>query len=222
MRKPCQARGCGLPTSSQFARYCALHKARLRRQGDAEQRGICKKDIKPYVAMVRARIAKNSVNAAWSELDARWEALVRYSSSVLGASETGRAMSRHERQASQQIVALASSVEPRAVVETVLAIVIMLEMDPPVFRTDRAFRTQLVRRVLGLSPRRGHLRFSPGVGKMKRHYRELPPRTIAVLGQWLAETLGSPGLKLARLEMAERARAAETRQSFQNAVAEIE
>ena len=186
-------------------------------QAGSEQRD----EINPYVAMVGARIAKNPTSIVWAQLEDRWATLVRHSEGILNEHKNGRANSRFERGAAQQIVDLTAAVEPRSIVEATLAIVMMLELEPRLFRSDKGFRTQLVRRVVGLSPNRGQLRFSAKAGKMKRSYQEQSPRVIAILGQWIAETLGATGLTLARLEKADRERATRERQEFQHAVAEL-
>jgi hypothetical protein len=95
-----------------------------------------------------------------------------------------------ERIAAREVVKLAEHVEPREVVETVLAMFLLEQDQPRRFRSDPAFRTQLVRRTRGLSEVNAGTWYDAATGKTKRAYKELAPRANAVLGQWLAELFG--------------------------------
>jgi hypothetical protein len=115
-------------------------------------------------------------------------------------------MPRHERIAAQELQKLFDAVVPRVIVETTLALFIMQELQPRRFKSDRAFRTQLVRRVRGLTDLNAGSWFDHRSGKTKRAYKELTPRAASVLGQWLAHAFGGVGLHLAGLEQTEAER----------------
>ncbi|WP_244627304.1 hypothetical protein [Microvirga tunisiensis] len=112
-------------------------------------------------------------------------------------------MPRHERIAAKEVVKLYDAVPPREIVQTILALFMMQELQPLRFKSDKAFRTQLVRRVRGLTDLNVGSWFDHQTSKTKRAYRELSPRAASVLGQWLAEAFGGAGLHLARLEQVE-------------------
>jgi hypothetical protein len=90
----------------------------------------------------------------------------------------------------------------------------MQELQPRRFRSDRAFRTQLVRRVRGLTDLNAGSWFDHQTGKTKRAYKELSPRAAAVMSQWLADAFGGVGLHLTRLEQNE----ADKKQQEQQAI----
>jgi hypothetical protein len=142
---------------------------------------------------VRARIKKNEHSPAWVALDDRWRAIVDRAQQIEAAYFAGRPGQRDERQAAHEVVKLGRDVPSRAVVETVCAVVMMLEMEPARFRTDSGFRTQLVRRVRALTDMNFGEHYNHKTGKVKRVYRDLPPRATAILGQWLADALGGAG-----------------------------
>jgi hypothetical protein len=200
MTRLCRVSGCCVPASSRYSIYCPVHKARQRRHGAVDQTGITKGDLKPYLRLVQARIEKNSDSPLWTQLDARWSALADHARSLL---DYRGAMPRHERIAAKEVLKLADAVPPRQVVETTLALFIMRELQPRRFRSDRAFRTQLVRRVRGLTDLNAGCWFDNQTGKTKRAYKELTPRASMVMGQWFADALGGAGLHLARLEQTE-------------------
>ncbi|WP_245898218.1 hypothetical protein [Phreatobacter cathodiphilus] len=81
-----------------------------------------------------------------------------------------------------------------------MAMFMMLEMEPRRFRTDEAFSHQLVRRVRGLTETNAGRWFDHRSGKVKRAYRDLPPRTARIMASILAKALGGGGLTLAKLE----------------------
>jgi hypothetical protein len=206
--RQCQFSGCDRAASSSYARYCDHHRARLRRNGDPSQTSITKKDLKPYAELVVDRIAANAANPIWTKMDARWEALVSSAEARVGAYQAGTASPRQNIQAATEIGRVAANVEPRQVVVTVAAMYLMQSLDQSRFRSDRAFDTQLVRRVRGLTAANSTAYVDPKTGRTRRAYHELPPRAAAVMSDWLRQTLGVLGMRLAALEQAER-RAAE-------------
>jgi hypothetical protein len=217
----CRVPGCGQPAASRFAAYCSVHKARMRRHGAVDQQGVSKADLAPYLKRVRARINKNEYSPVWTTLDARWRAVEDHAEQLLAAYYAGRPGPRDERQAAHEVRKLAADVEARAVVETALAVVMMMEMEPRRFRTDAAFRSQLVRRVRALTDVNFGERYDHHTGRVKRVYRDLAPRASAILGQWLVETLGSAGLHVARLERKEMEEKAQEREAFHTALREL-
>lgn len=200
----CQAAGCDRPASSSYSRYCQHHRSRMRRNGDPGQRGITKADLRPYLGMVRARMANNPDSPAWSLMAARWAALVADARGRIANYESGFASPRQNIMAAAEIVRLANEVEPMAVVETVAAMVLMQALAPERFKSDRAFDVQLVRRVRGLTESNAPAYFDPGSGKQRRRYRELSPRSALVMADWLRMALGVLGQRLARLEEEEQ------------------
>lgn len=78
----CRAPGCGKP-ATRYGHYCTTHKSRWRRHGDVAQQGVTKEALRPYVALVRARIAKNAGNPTWAACDARWLAIVDHARGIL-------------------------------------------------------------------------------------------------------------------------------------------
>jgi hypothetical protein len=165
-----------------------------------EQRGITGRDLVSSLKRVRARIEKNSENPAWERLDDRWRALVGHAQEVIARFESGRAGASYERRAAVEVVSVAQSAEARHVVEVVLAMFVLLELEPRRFADDAGFRFQLVRRVRALGDVSAGQFYDHKAGKVRRAYRELTPRAVTVIGQWLAEALGAAGVHLAGLE----------------------
>jgi hypothetical protein len=211
MTRLCRVSGCCSPTSSRYSIYCSTHKARLRRHGAVDQEGITKGDLKPFLRLVQARIEKNQESPLWTQLEARLAALADHARSLLAYRG---AMPRHERIAAQELQKLTDAVAPREIVETALALFMMNELEPRRFKTDRAFRTQLVRRVRGLTDLNAGSWYDHHTGKTKRAYKELTPRASMVMGQWLADAFGGVGLHLAKLEQSE----ADKKQKEQQAI----
>ena len=98
MSRPCRVYGCA-GHASRFGLYCPAHKSALRRHGHPEQDAITKAELKPYVAQVRRRVARNAENATWSHCEARWRAIVDLARGIIAEAERGQAGNRHERSA---------------------------------------------------------------------------------------------------------------------------
>ena len=193
----CRAYGCNTEITS-YSRYCSSHKTRIRRHGGATQVGVTRSELKPYIDDVAARISRNPTNAAWGSLDRRWLALADYAQGVIDRAQ-GRVGVRWYRLAAQEVVALRKQADARAVVEVVLAMYLLQIQRSKRFESDAAFRAQLIRRVRGLAPVNQWVGKDPATGRRKTAQRDLPPKVVAVLGDWLTETLGPGGVFLARM-----------------------
>lgn len=202
--RQCHAPGCGEPTSSKFSHHCQTHKARLRRHGAVDQEGVTKAHLKPYDRIVRERIAANAANPAWGKLEARWEALDVHAKAILAAYHNGRPSFSYQVAAANEVTRLAVLVQPREVLVTTAAMVLMLSQEERRFRSDRAFRIQVARRVLGLTDANATTYRDWRSGKERRVYRELGPRTTETLGMWLIEAMGVAGTHIARREREDR------------------
>lgn len=203
MIRPCRAPGCTASTT-RYGHFCPAHKSNLRRHGHPEQTAVTKAELKPFVALVRKRIEKNAENATWAHSEARWLAVAEHARGIVAHAQRGLPSNRHERVAAQQVAALADRVSPRDVIETTFAVFLLQDHDPRRFRSDDAFRAQLVRRVRGLSE--GNVAEWKGSsdGRAKRAQRDIPPKSVAIIGQWIAEAVGGVGVHLARLEQRDR------------------
>jgi len=205
-QRMCQAPGCGGPIASSFAAYCRPHQARLRRHGAVDQTVVTKAQLKPYVAMVKARIAGTPDNQAWATLDSRWPALLDHARGLIGDGEGGPSDTGHELMAARELVKLAYTVEARDVLEVVGALLMMSIMDPLQFKSDAALWIQLARRVRGLADPDVVESWDHRRQRVRRRARELSPKAARCLGHWLATAFGAVGPGLAKAEQAERAR----------------
>src|SRR5262245_26943577 len=221
MNRTCRAPGCWAPAASRFAAYCGPHRAALRRHGAVDQKAVTKAQVKPYLKLVKKRISKNPENVAWVTLDERWRALVDHAQGILAYFAKGKAGSRFERVAAQEVVKLAREVKPREVVEVVAAMVMMQIMEPRQFRSDDAFWIQLARGVRSLTDMHIGERWDNNRGRVRRCYRELTPKAAVIMGHWLATTLGVGGQHLARIEEAERDKKAKESRELHEALSKL-
>lgn len=212
--RTCRAPGCGARTT-RYGAFCQTHRSRSRRHGHPEQEGITKADLTQYLKLVRARIERNQQSPLWAECEARWNAVLEHARRVLAAFQRGQAGYRCERIAAQEVVKLAENVAPSMVTQTTFAMFILQDYQPRRFRSDQAFRFQLVRRVRGLTELNAGSWYNHRTGKTHKAYRELPPRAVVVFGRWVADALGGVGLHLARLERQQE----EARQQQANSLA---
>lgn len=221
MSRTCRFPGCWSPAASSFAAYCTSHRTSFRRHGAPDQRAITKTILKPYLKSVRARIAKNPDNVAWVTLDNRWRALADHARAIVSDYHKGRAGSRFERAAAFEVLKLSDDIAPRVVVEVTVAMVMMRELEPRQFRSDRAFWMQVARRVRGITDLNFGERWDNARGRVRRCYRDLTPRASVILGHWLVETLGVGGQHLARLQQAEWEQKAKERQELHEALSNL-
>ncbi|MGH1574139.1 hypothetical protein ACRAWG_30260 [Methylobacterium sp. P31] len=131
--------------------------------------------------------------------------MVEHARRVLAAFERGQAGYRHERIAAREVVKLADKVTATEAVETTFALLLLEDDQPRRFRSDRAFRMQLARRLRGLTDLNVGTWYNHRTDKVHRAYRELTPRASLTLASWVLEALGAVGATLIKLEHEEQA-----------------
>lgn len=217
----CKAPGCSSLASTKFGRYCRPHVAQLRRHGAIGQTGITKAALKVYRQIVEARLEKNKDKPLLTRLEARWGALITYAESVREEARS-KPMARYRREAAIEMLRIGKNVRPREVIETVLAMYVMQDQEPRRFKNDPAFKTQMVRRVRGLTRLNADSWTDAKTGKSKLVYRDLSQRTITIMSNWIAEALGPAGVMFARLERKDHEKKQEALLAFRDTLGSME
>lgn len=198
MKALCTVPGCDR-TATGYGRLCNAHKSRKRRHGHPQQETITSANVKPYRRTIRDWIdAKENAESIWKQLEERWVTVVTWAEDTERLPKTGRAFHRPTVTAAIEVLKVARNVEPQVVIETVAAMVYMLEDDPRQFRNDDSFRRQLVRRTRGLTDVNAGSWYDHGSCKVKRVYRELSPKVAKAMAQVLIDGLGVVGLMISR------------------------
>ncbi|MBA3596222.1 MAG: hypothetical protein H0W40_02435 [Methylibium sp.] len=202
MRRQCSVSSCRQQATG-FSTHCDAHKQTLRRHGHAEQKGVTVHELRPYQERIRERRAKNPGNPTWALLERRWEALTAHAEATMARYAAGTPAITHERQTAEQLLTLRDSTSKDAVIDTVLALFAMNAHRPTRFQSDKAFRFQVARRVRGLAIANAGLSRDAKSGRLKRTYRDTPPRAMECLAASLESAFGVAGLRLAELDMRE-------------------
>jgi hypothetical protein len=197
MTKRCAALHCAEPVAG-YSTLCESHKRTLRRHGHALQKGITALELKPFQDRITARRAKNPANPTWGLLRGRWEALTAHAKATLDA--YGSPAISYERQTAEQLGVLRTTVPVDAVIDAALAMFLLWEQSPHRFMTDKAFNFQLARRVRGLAEANSGSHYSASEGRIKRTYKDTPPRVLDCLAESLKVAFGVAGMRLAELE----------------------
>lgn len=178
-------------------------------------------ELKPFRDRISARRAKNPGNPAWSLLQARWEALTAHAEATLDASAMGVPTVSYERQTAEQLVSLRDTVPAVAVIDVALAMFAMGEHRPARFKSDKAFGFQLSRRVRGLAEVNAGSHWNAKDGRMKRTYRDVPPRVLECLAGSLKAAFGVAGMRLAELDKKDAEGIQAERQQLHDALKEM-
>ncbi len=221
MTKYCKAPNCNDSTGG-FSTLCDPHKQTQRRHGEADQTGVTVHQLRPYVARVMARQAKNSSNESWALLRHRWAAVTDRAQQAIAKAKSGVAYVRHDLHAAQQLCQLGETVPANDVVCTALGMYLYREDQPYRFKSDRAFNFQLWRRMRGLSPSNAGTYWDAKTKRNRKVYKDLPPRVVEALAEALIDAFGVAGLMLARKEEAERQQADETAKRLTSALEALE
>lgn len=147
--------------------------------------------------------------------------LVGVCKGTLAVFESGAPGNRWDVEAAGEIVRVAGGTTAKAAWETAVAVVMMHEVEPQRFASERSYRTQLGRRVrqLVLANRVSYV--SKGGGTPKVVYRDPSPRGAVMTGDLLAATFGVAGVWLAGQDRAEADAKAAERAAFYTALTEV-
>lgn len=194
--KSCFVNGCEEPVTG-YSTLCDRHKRTKRRHGHPEQAGVTVEDLKPYRKRVKARMEKNVDSPAWGLLRERW-------GRVLGMAQgqQGEVGFSHQRKAIGELAKL-REVEPDVVAEAVLAMYLLQEEQPRVFKSDTAFDFQLARRIRGLTDSNAGVYWDQNKQRTKKVYRDVPPKVTLAMSEYLKAAFGVAALYVAQLEQEE-------------------
>jgi len=193
----CRVPGCPAK-AARYGGHCNAHKSHARRHGEATQDGLTVADLKLWRTEAAAVMAQNAGSEAWPLLDERWLATIDECRAFIAATEAGKTFNSQQLKARWEVVRLAGEVTGRTVFETVMALYLIQEQNPRRFVSDRAFRFQLVRRCRGLTTVNAGEYYDHETRKVKRVYREMPPRATEVFAGIIVGTFGGAALALAR------------------------
>jgi hypothetical protein len=202
MTMRCTALNCAEPISG-YSTLCESHKRTLRRHGHALQTGVTAHELKPFQDRITVRRGKNPLNPTWELLRSRWEGLTTHAKATLDTYAKGSPTISYERQTAEQLGTLQSTVPVDVVIDTALAMFLLWEQSPHRFMSDKAFNFQLARRVRGLAEAHTGSHYSIKEGRIKRTYRDTPPRVLDCLAESLKVAFGVAGMRLAELEKKE-------------------
>lgn len=199
MTTECTVTGCHAPPSG-YSPLCERHKKALRRHGHAQQEGVLVHELAPFKARIVARRNRNPGSPVWDILEQRWEAVKVNAERVLRGAASGKPHNSDDLKAAHHIAQLGKTAAPGAVVDTALAMFLMLEDSPQRFRSDKAFAYQLARRVHALTDMHAGTYWDEERNKVKRVYRDMTPATIERLSEPLRAAFGVAGVYLAELD----------------------
>ena len=220
MTKRCAALHCAEPVAG-YSTLCESHKRTLRRHGHALQKGITVLELKPFQDRIAARRAKNPANPTWDLLRGRWEALAGHAKATLDAYAHGSPAISYERQTAEQLGTLRTTVPVEVVIDTALAMFLLWEQSPHRFMSDKAFNFQLARRVRGLAEANSTSRYNAKEGRIKRTYKDTPPRVLDCLAESLKVAFGVAGMRLAELERLDEQKLADKKLELSAALKEL-
>lgn len=106
-------------------------------------------------------------------------------------------------------------------INTALAMFLLWEQSPSRFMSDKAFNFQLARRVRGLAEANAGSHWSAKEGRIKRTYKDTPPRALECLAESLKVAFGVAGMRLAELEKKEAEGLKAERQQLNDALKEM-
>lgn len=216
---PCEVAGCAaLRGPRTYSPYCQAHRLTQTRHGHPLQSPVRVHELLPFRATARALRKRNPDSAVWSVLHERWEALLGHARGLLEARDSGKTFHAPTAQAAEMLRRVAERVEFAIVCEWQLAVLLFEAENQARFKSDRALRFALVRRLRLLAPVNVGTYWDHKRQRVTGVYRDAPPKAVDILGGWLVEVFGLAGRLLAEQE---RRRAQLSREEQQRLVAAV-
>lgn len=178
---------CNNVASGRFGSLCAQHSQRKRRHGDARQDSIRATEIKPYVERVHKIVERDTTGKIVAGLTKLVEILKDHCTGITSDYDHGRPMIGHKVQAAKEMLTVFRDFGPVQVGSVVAGMYLFMDEEPRRFASDRGFTFELVRRFRSMSDANIGFYGNEDSGKVKRAYKEIPPRTIGQLGYTLVE-----------------------------------
>lgn len=190
---------CGRPTAG-YHKHCHKHHSANKRHGDPLQTAIRSTDLNPYIRHLNRWIAKHPEGEK-----IKATIIKAWASFVLDCRGERAAMTRGfawKVEALEAVIKLdGDGVEHEKAAMTATALAYMAADDPRRFRSDRAVRFQMARRVRNLTTTHRAQAWCHSDGRRKYWYRPLTPKASDYLGQRLLETVGRYGVAIHSREM---------------------
>ncbi len=205
-----------------YSTKCSAHKRAHVRHGHPLQAAISVHQLRPYVARVVARQQRNSASEVWPALDQRWAGLVEGAGQMLARYGNGEPSYMPDVKAAHHVRSLSGAVVPAVVVQTILAMYLLQDDQPRLFRDDRAFDFQMVRRVRLLAPSAAGSYFDHRTGRSKKVYKDVPSRVTEILAASFKAVIGGTGVHLAGLERRDAEEKVKARDQFRQALGALQ
>jgi len=191
----CIIPSCGQPKSGR-SNKCNAHKLAHRRHGHPLQTSIKVTEFGPYRDAIRRLWEANEEASLWQVMHARWGRCIDHAKALTAQRDRGAAYVRHAVRAADALLALNGNVAFQEVASTALALYVYAADRPQRFRDDHALRFQLVRKVRALDELAVGKTWNHKTRAMHRVYRDMPPRAVRVLADYLGAVFAEAGLLL--------------------------
>ena len=195
MNHSCIVSDCYQPRAGRSTK-CNAHRLALRRHGHPLQTGIKVTELGPYRDAIRRLWEANEAASLWQVMRARWDRCIDHAKALTAHRDRGGAYVRHDLRAADALLALDSNVEFQQVASTALALYVYAADRPHRFADDQALRFQLVRKVRALDELAVGKTWNHKTRTMHRVYRDMPPRAVRVLADYLQVVFAEAGLLL--------------------------
>ncbi|MGE5475159.1 MAG: hypothetical protein ACM3Q1_00760 [Bacteroidales bacterium] len=207
-RHCCAVPGCVSPTRSPRAHYCEAHRQRWKRHGHAQQQAVTKAMIRPYVARVRAIMAKGEAGRLDAALRQLHAVLADHAAQVSADHLNGKPSQKWGRIAAQELGKVVETTDPMSCAAVVVAVYLLQQERPQLFVDDTSFRFQLVRMFRAQAETAFGRYWDHGTGTSKTVYRDLSRKATQAMGRMIAETYARLVAHVIALDQADRIRQA--------------
>ncbi len=185
--RSCSVPGCTKSASTKFGSMCPRHRSRNARHGNPLQDSIRFTDIKPFVERVEKLIERDKSGKILVGLDKVVAVITDYVEGIASDYAHGRAMNKHKVQAAKEILTVFRDFPPSKCASVIAGLYLFQDDQPHRIVSDRGFTFGLVRRFRSLSDANVGLYENSESGRVRRAYKEIPPKTIEQLGPMLME-----------------------------------
>ena len=221
-RTTCRAPNCKTKTRSGLGQWCEYHRQRRRRHGEATQQGIRKQELAPFVKVAQRIVARDSSGRVETALREIHTILTDHVRSVAVDADRGAWVPKWTARAAREMLKVLVETPPLQCACTVAGVFLLREHQPYLFVSERAFRFELVRHFHKLVATAWGSYYDEKAGRVKKTYRDLPPRTVPEIGATLIEGYARFVGHVLRVDQRERVRGLAVKTALDEGFAALE
>lgn len=192
----CIIEGCCHP-GGRYSPLCSYHRKQDRKHGHPLQPALRPHHLAPYIKIVQQRLKGPGGQAVFDSFVPIWDAFVDACTECYRDFVDGKAAPKHGVEAAKELLGMRVTADPKDILTSLVALLLMVQREPRFFRSDAAFRVSLQRTLRRQCSGAYDLVWNETDQRYARRLRGMTKVASNLLGQWLVDGFAASAGRLA-------------------------